>query len=555
MTEKSHEVTRRDFLQGAAVAAAGALLAACAPAATPTPQVITKKETVVVEKVVTEKETVVVEKVVEKVVTPTTVVKPKGGVLVAAVGGDPITWDPQKCSAFTCRAAFDHVYEGLGDYDENLNLVPALAESWEVPDDLTYIFHLRKGVKFHDGSEMTARDVKYTFDRALDPDTAAAMVRYIQTIDKVEVVDDYTIKLTLKQFDPAIVGACASGRVVNIIPEGAADKVNLAVEGIGTGPFKLEEYVANSHYTFSKHEDYWDRGLPYLEKLSFKIMPDEDTRIAAIRTGAVDYAPISAVGALRLVGEPGVQVLQSARAWCEYLYINTSREPWNDLRVRQAANYAIDRQEIIDKAVGGAGAMSGPIPPGYGDYSIPKDELPWEYNVERAKQLLADAGYPEGFKTTLKCSPRYPEMVSSSVVFAEQMKKIGIEVELIQMEWAQLIKETKAPLWDFDLRTGAFTYRHDPSQYLVYFRTEGSTINPGYSNPIVDELYDASVATADVDERLRLYRELQEVLMEDLPMFWLYGGVLFEAIRDHVKGYHQLFSARRTFFKTVWIDK
>jgi peptide/nickel transport system substrate-binding protein len=414
---------------------------------------------------------------------------------------------------------------------------------------------LRKGVKFHDGKELTAHDVKYTFDRALDPETAAGMVRYILTVEGAEVIDDYTVKLMLKQFDPAILGACASGRVVSIIPEGAADRMNLAIEGIGTGPFKLEEYVANSHYTFAKHQDYWDQPLPYLEQLSFKIMPDEDTRIAALRTGAVDYAPISAEGAVRLVGEPGISVLKGPRAWCAYFYINTSREPWNDLRVRQAVNLAIDRAEIIEKAVGGAGAPTGPIPPGYGDYAIPEASLPWEYNVDKAKQLLADAGYPDGFKTELKCSPQYPEMVSSSVVFAEQMKKLNIDVEIVQMEWAQLVKETKDPLWDFDLRTGAFTWRHDPSQYLVYFRTDGSALNPGYSNPKVDELYDASIATADIAKRLPIYRELQEELMEDLPMFWLYGRVNFEAIRDYVKGYIQLFSGNRTFFKSTWVEK
>jgi len=547
--KKRYRITRRDFLRGVALGGAGALISSCAPKAVPAPTAAPEQAAPT-----SLPATALPEPTSTPMSEPTPTVMKRGGALVAAQDVDPITFDPQQCTAFACHSTYDHMYQGLVMYDENLNIVPALAESWDVPDELTYIFHLRKGVKFHDGSDFTARDVKYTFDRALDPDTAAGMVRYISLVDTVEIIDDYTVKLTTKEFDPALLGACASGRIVDIIQEGAADSMNLGVMGIGTGPFKLVEYVANSHFTFEKHQDYWEKDLPYLEDLTFKIMPDEDTRIAALRTGAVDYAPISAVGAMRLLGEPGIEVLRGPRAWVAYFYVNTSREPFNDLRVRQAINYAINRQEIIDKAVGGAGAVTGPIPPGYGDWYIPESELPWEYNLEKAKQLLTDAGYPDGFKTTLKCSPQYPEMVDSSIVFAEQMKALNIEVEIIQLEWAQLIKETKAPDWDFDLRTGAFTYRHDPSQYVVYFRTDGSALNPGYSNPKVDELYDASVATADAGERRKLYLELQEVLMDDLPMFWLYAGVNFEAIRESVKGYRQLFNAKRTFLKTTWVE-
>src|SRR5262245_19481660 len=196
----------------------------------------------------------------------------RGGTLVAAQEVDPVSLDPHTNSNFSALQGYEHIYESLTGYDEKTRVVPALAEKWEISNGgKTYLFHLRPNVKFHNGQTMTAEDVKYSIDRVIDPKTASPWRSWFDSIQEVKIVDPMTIQITLKDPYPGLLGSFAGMRASGIIPKGLAERENLKIKAIGTGPFKLVEYVPQDHFTYARHQDYWDRPLPYLDGANFKI--------------------------------------------------------------------------------------------------------------------------------------------------------------------------------------------------------------------------------------------------------------------------------------------
>ncbi len=480
-----------------------------------------------------------------------------GGFLYAAQEVDPVSLDPHNRSNFSSFQAFEHLYESLVAYDKSLNIVPSLAQSWTTPDATTYVFTLRRGVRFHDGSELVADDVKYSMDRVLDPRTASPWGGIVKPfIDRVEVVDRHTVRIRLTKPYPPLLGWFAYRRGSGIVKAGSAEKLNFAIQANGTGPFALKEYVPESHVIYTKHRGYWESGLPYLDGFMFKVLTQEDARIAGLLTRSLDYAFLSQEGSDRLKGVAHVNVVRSLRAWVAMLRTNPSRKPWNDVRVRQALALALDRKAIIDKAAGGAAVLSGFIPAGYGDWFTSAEKLPWRHEPERARRLLAEAGYPQGFRTTIKASPQYPEFVSAAVVIAEGLKQSGIDAQIIQMEWGQFVRETGATGGNnYDLAITAFVFRHDPDGYFRFYYHSKDPNNPGYLNPKVDDIMDKAVTSADRRERKRLYVELERVLFDEVPYIPLYTSYKVEAFQRRVKGYVPMFSDSRESFKEAWIER
>ena len=207
----------------------------------------------------------------------------RGGTLVAAAEIDPIGLDPHNSSNFSACQAYDHFYESLTSYDEKTNIVPCLATSWEVTNGgKTYTFKLRPNVKFHNGQTMTADDVKYSVERVLDPKTASPWVSWLKPIKEVKVIDPLTVQMNLDAPYP-LLGSFAGNRASAIIPKGIAEQENLKIKGIGTGPFKLAEYVPQDRIVYARNADYWDKSLPYLDGMAFKVLTEENARIAALQ--------------------------------------------------------------------------------------------------------------------------------------------------------------------------------------------------------------------------------------------------------------------------------
>jgi peptide/nickel transport system substrate-binding protein len=485
-----------------------------------------------------------------------------GGESVWAAESDPVALNPITNSNFASTQGFEHCYESLTAYDSQLNIVPALAESWEQPDDLTYIFHLRRGVKWHDGSDFTAADVKYTFDIVLDPEGPAIWRSNFDQVESVEVIDDHTVQFTTKAPFPPLLGAFAILRSSAIIKQGAMESMNLDSEIIGTGPYKLVRYVPQDVIELEKFEDYWGAPRPYIDKVSFKILVEEDTRVAALRAGSVDYAFLTALGEQRLAGDPNIVLLKGPRTFLYVFIFNMQREPWNDVRVRQAISLATDRDELIEKALSGAGSISGPIPTGFGDWYIPTEELRdrWYTNdLDQARALLQEAGVAEGqvldlLVTDFGGSGFY---TGAAVVFKEQLARIGIDVQIRQVEQGVFIQEASPDgNFNYDMNINAFSPRHDPDGFVWARFYSQNPYAVGYKNERMDELLPAARSTLDREQRLALYREAQEILLDESPMIWVAVDNIVEGIQPYLKGYEQSPFTRRSWsLQHSWLDK
>jgi peptide/nickel transport system substrate-binding protein len=564
--ETSERLTRRQLLRTAGFVMFGGsvagVLAACgsqapsapakqaAPAAAPAAPAAPAVATAVVPKDISGAAVAASPAAAQPTAAPAPATK-GGGMLIAAQEVDPVQLDPATSSNFSALQAYEHIYESLVSYDPATKIIPALAERWETPDDKTYIFHLRKGVKFHNGQDLTGADVAYSLERAVDEKTASPWRSLLAPISSIEVPDPNTVKVNLKTPYPGLLGALAVLRNSGIMPKDWDKNNNTKLQAVGTGPFKLAEFVATDHVTYQRHADYWDKGRPKLDGMTFKIMLDQNARIAALRSGQIQYAFLDAQGAEQLKGQPGLQLLQSPSAWLATHPFNVSRKPFDDKRVRQALRMAVDTKEVISKAVFGAGVPSGPIATGFGDWGMPEGQMRYQKpDLEKAKQLLADAGYPNGFETTITCSPQYPEFVATSLVCQEAWKKIGVDAKVEQVEWGTYVKRSgKAGGFEYDIGATAFTFRPDPDGYVYSYYKTGSENNNGYTNPKMDELLDRAQTTTDEAKRKELYLEIQNIIDDDVP--WMYWYVKFniEALSDKVSGYKQSFTQRRIFFK------
>lgn len=485
-----------------------------------------------------------------------------GGTLVAAQEVDPVSLDPHTNSNFSSLQGYEHVYESLTMYDERTNVVPSLAQKWEITNGgKTYVFHLRPNVKFHNGQPLTAEDVKYSVERILNPKTASPWRDWLVSIKEVTAVDPMTVRMNLDAPYPDLLGAFAAMRASGIIPKGLAEKENLKIKAVGTGPFKLAEYVPQDHLTYVRNPDYWDKPLPYLNGMTFKILTEENARLAALRAGQVQYATLSAQGVAQLEHAPGLSVMKAPNAWVALHYLNVSQGPLRDARVRRAMRMAVDTNEVIQKSVYGAGVPSGPVPTGYGDWALDPKSLPFlRPDIEGAKKLLAEAGYPNGgFKIEIKCSPQYPEFVADTLVIQQSLRRLNIDASVVQMEWGSFVQAHAQ-----EIKTGgkeggeifasANTFRPGPDGYIYpYFFSKASINDGGYSNPKLDPLMVEARSISNHDARRSLYVEIQRMLLEDSPNWWWYAKFNIEALSSKVGGYTQSFTGRRIFLKKAWI--
>jgi peptide/nickel transport system substrate-binding protein len=482
-----------------------------------------------------------------------------GGTSVWAAETDPVALNPITNSNFSSTQGFEHCYESLTAFDAKAQIVPALAERWDTPNPTTYVFHLRPGVRFHDGSEFTAEDVKYTFDIVLDPKGPAFWRGNFDQVDKVDVVDRHTVRFVTKAPFPPLLGALAILRSSAIIPKGAMEKLKLETQVVGTGPYRLVEYVPKSHVKLRKNADYWGKPLPYLDEVTFRILEEEDARVAGLRAGSLDYGFLTPEGIQRLRGDARIVVTSRPRTYLYAFVINRQRKPWSDPRARQALSLATDRQEIIEKVFSGGATMAGPIPFGFGDWYLTAEELQAKWykpDLAKARALLKEAGVPDGHTIDLLVTPFNQNFPGLAVVFADQLKRIGLNATIRQVEQGVFLKEVQPPTFNYDIQANAYTARHDPDGY-VYNGFHSQTRNAaGYANPKVDELLTRARTTIDRAQRKAMYREIQQALLDDAPNVWIGNDNVTEGLQRYVKGYEQSpYTYRAWGLKHAWLDK
>ncbi len=473
-----------------------------------------------------------------------------GGTTVWAAESDPVSLDPIVDSGFAATQAFEHSYESLTGYDENLNIVPALAESWETPDDLTYIFHLRQGVKFHDGSDFTAEDVKYTFDFVIDQDGPAGWRVNFSQVESVEIIDSHTVQFNNNSPFPGLLGAMAILRSSMVVKQGAFESPDLATSINGTGPFKLIEYVPKDYILYQRNPDYWGAPLPNIEEVTFKILEDEETRIAGLRGGSLDYAALSTDGMLRLEGDDSFVITSAPRCYLYILQLNPRRPHWYHPSVRKAIALAVNRQEISEKVFSGGLHLSGPIPEGFGDWALPRAELEAVYtdDLDQARALLAEGGIEEGAELDFVVTAFNQFFPGLAVVVADQLSRVGINVNIRQLETGVFITETGPDGgYNFDMQPNAFSPRHDPDGFVFRFHSDQmlASSETSLESPELDELLVQGRTTIDPALRKEYYDSAQRLLLDLAPMVWIGNDSVIEAVRTNIQGYTQSPFSRR----------
>jgi peptide/nickel transport system substrate-binding protein len=483
------------------------------------------------------------------------------GSITWALESDPANLIPYGGVSTSNMWGKEFMYDSLLEWDRDLQIQPALAESYEVNEDATsYIFKLRQGVLFHNGQEMTAKDVKYSFDTAPKPPPPGIEVAFLANVAGVEVVDDYTVTITMSKPDPTLPGVIAWVRYTPIVPEGIFDQINVLSEGIGTGPYRLVEFVSNDRVVYTCNEDYWKPGVPCIRDVTLKVLPDEQSRVAALRSGEIDGATLSADVARTLENDETLQILEGLTSAPRVIQFNTIEDvPWRDVRVRQAINLAIDRQEIIDKVYGGRAQLTGAIPPGYGDWPLPEERLQELYtpNVEQAMALMQEAGLESGFDVTLEAIAAPRDYTQIAEIVREQLRPLNINVTVEPLEIGTFAEHNGAGT--FQWQSTGRGMRGDPSGYVVDFRT-GTPLNllwfgDGWSNEEIDRLYDEALATADVAERMADYQRIQEIIAEDVPNLYTVQPTKFQVATQRVEGMYVSYTDFNTGLRTACVTE
>jgi len=484
----------------------------------------------------------------------------RGGTITVGIDAGPLGWDPHISLAFSSWNHYELVYESLLRFNYKMEIEPSLALSWEQPDPLTLIFRLRKGVKFHNGREMVASDVKYSFERLKNPKTSAYPA-YYEPVKSIDVVDDYTVKFTMSSPYPTLPATIAYNQFAAIVPREVAEKHgDLKVVTCGTGPFKVKEYVPDDYTVFEKHSDYWDKGLPVVDRLIFKVIKDETSRLAALRRGSVDIGWVKEAQMADMAQKTKeLKVIIPPPARQMRVWLSHDRFPFNNKKLRQAISCAIDREAMIKTVLMGLGEITSCIPPASVPYALPKEEvakLPfYKRDLNLAKQLLAEAGYPNGFEFTHITSAHSPDYMPGSQMIQSNLKDVGIKMNIQQVEWGIHLNRWQSG--DFQMLQMGGVWDIDPDAYIRPFFHSTSKGNYGrYKNPEVDKLLDESRETVDVKKRIEIWKRLQYIMADDVPILWVQAGPpRFEVIRDYVKNYHFLSNVSRIYLRQAWLDK
>ncbi|MEJ7762308.1 MAG: ABC transporter substrate-binding protein [Thermomicrobiales bacterium] len=463
-----------------------------------------------------------------------------GGRLVIGKPGEVLNLDPHFSSSQITWEIQAVVYESLVFLDDTLSPVPGLAESWETPDDRTYVFALRQGVMFHNGREMTADDVVYSLRRVLespeswwnvkmgpavepDPATveAAASAEAMGTPTPVgnrigvtvEATGDYQVTATLTEaYSPFLQSLSATTTSIVPAAEVESGEIDITTTLVGTGPFRVVEHAPDQRWVFGKFAEYWQPGGAQLDEVVWQIIPDETARVASLRTGEVQLALFENPAVLDLLAsDENITTVEQTTTNYYILFVNGNQPELADQRVRQAISLAMDREEINQAALFGRGTVTGPIAQAFSELATPITELPfYSRDVERARALLAEAGFGEGLALQLLVTPALAATVTMAEVLQEQLAEAGIEIEIVQRDLATFV----ADYTDGESSQLAISWwagYSDPYLILVELGNGQATFI-GMDDPAVDDLISRAAAATDPATRVTIMRELEAAI-------------------------------------------
>ncbi len=481
-----------------------------------------------------------------------------GGVLTRAITSEPAQIDPQGAPNSGLNVVIPYLFDTLVVRDTGNKLLPLLAESWDAaPDGKAITMKLKSGVTFADGTSLDAEAVRFTFQRFKETGAKSPIYGGIQQIDGITVVDPLTVRFTFKQ-PAANFWGTLSMPYAGIISPKSAKSVAETGKGnlVGTGPFTLGEWKAGQSITFKRNPAYnWgaavtqNRAAPFLDSIVFKVIPDATTQLAALQAGEVDAIFINQPDhRAKLEKDPAVRLEEAVLNSLIYLGFNCRKTPFTDVRVRQALSYAVNKQDIVDIALGGIGKVaSAPLPPTLPGYDPSLKSFELGYDPAKAQALLKEAGFAQGadgmwaregqsLKGTLVTSNRAPND-SIAALLQSQFKAIGVSVEIQQLDSKAVMDATTAG--KFDLLLWRYDW-NDADALNIYLGSDriGTTNRVAYSNVQVDELMAKGARELDDAKRQQLYVKAQQIILQEAPWQPLYIPLDVLAINQRVDGVH-----------------
>jgi peptide/nickel transport system substrate-binding protein len=455
-------------------------------------------------------------------------------------------------------------YESLVTIDDKGEVKPFLAESWKIsPDGKEYTLVLRRGVKFHNGEEMTAEDIKWAVDYAKDPQHGASAKPHLDGVGSVRAVDRYTVRFVLKRSQVSFLSGLSDLGVLFVLPRNSIPTGQTKVQAMppGTGPFAFKEWRAGSHATFERHKDYWQTGFPYLDRVVLKPVPDASARLAALRAGdlhLITRLPSQWVVKVQRGEMPEVSLAAAKYAGMRELYLNTTRPPFNDPKIRQAVVYAVDKPKILEGAYWGQGETA--------EERFYKG-APWNFgfperkrDVAKAKALLKEAGY-KGEKIVFVSRQGQDEVA----FIVPMLQEAGLNVAVETLEAGTYRSRTRSG--DYDISPGGGDIPSDPAQIAVEFMCDEESVKrksrdnnrTGYCNKQLDALVEQADSTLDAKKRKELFRKVFGILHEETPEVFLAFEHRYFGVHPTVRGFatdsnESLDSTEGGIFK-VWLTK
>ena len=436
--------------------------------------------------------------------------------------------DPHFMVAAGTREVLFNVFEGLVKPDSDGNLIPAVASDYAISEDgTTFTFTLREGIKFHNGNAVTVGDVVFSITRAAGLETGAPLVDTLAVVESVEATDDSTI--VIKIAEPSI--EALAYMTAAIIPE----DVDLADNIIGTGPFKYVSRIPLENFVIEKFDDYWGDAT-YLDKVTYKIIPSGETIVMSLKSGAVDMAVhLSSTQTAEL---PEHKIIEGTMNLVQALYLNHDVEPLGDLKVRQALCHALNRGEIMEFVSDGLGsALGSSMYPGFSKYFVPELVDMYEFDPEKGKALLAEAGYPDGFDLEITVPSNYTPHINTAQVLVEQLRAIGVRATINQIEWASWLSDVygdrkyESTIIGFDAATMT------AAAVLDRWHSEHRRNMINFSSDEYDETLESAHASIDDKEQVALYKRCQEILAEQAANVYIQDLCDLVAMRSDMDGY------------------
>lgn len=452
--------------------------------------------------------------------------------IVVGIQQDFDSLDPHIAEAAGTSEVLFNIFEGLVKPDSEGNLVPAVASEYKISEDgKTYTFVLREGILFHNGEPVTVEDLKYSIDRSagkLEGQTQPLVSAY-SGIESVVIIDSTTIEIHLYEGDTELIGYLTAA----IIPEGYEDS---GKKPIGTGPFKFVSYLPQQSLLVEANEDYWMDGVPYLDRVEFKIVANTDSAMMELKAKTIDLYPYLTIDQANELSNE-YDILIGTTNLVQALFLNNKVKPFDNVKVRQALSYTIDPQMIIDMVAGGNGVEIGSnMFPAFGKYY--NEELADVYNpdITKAKELLAEAGYPNGFEMTITVPSNYQFHVDTTQVIVEQLRQVGITADIELVEWSSWLNDVYIAR-NYQSTIIGLDAELAPKALLKRYASDAADNFVNFKNDEYDRVLKSAMASISDEEKIDYYTRLQEILVEEAASVYIQDPALLVAINKELKGY------------------